>query len=182
MDSRSRSASSCGEFSFPHINRKLSLIKMSIRISVKGESQKFDPTTMSEDIFNPKFTRLRVPYILMIWLWIRLFGNVSFWITNFHDSYFRFIFRPPLCLLVFLFASSIGIVFIHTYTLLQLKVQIYMAIGIIIGIFAALVWLFLAHRESKSIKRKLHTQYIIQQNMKNQVLWNYQNFDIFQNN
>ena len=134
---------------------------------------------MLENIFNPEFTRLRVPYILMTWLWILLFGNFSFWRRNFHDSYFRFIFRPPLCLLVFLFASSIGIVFIHTYTLLQLKVQIYIAIGIAIGIFAALLWLFLAHRESKSIKRKLHAQYIIQQNMKNQVRWNSRYISIY---
>lgn len=90
-------------------------------------------------------------------------------------SFSWFTLRPPLCLLVFLFATSIGIVFIHTYTLLQLKAQIYIAIGISIGIVAALIWLFLAHRESKSIKRKLHAHYIIQQNMKNQVLLKYLN-------
>ena len=87
-----------------------------------------------------------------------------------HFSWFKWIIlRPPLCLLVFLFAASIGIVCIHIYALLRLKFQLYIAIAISVGIVGAFVWLFLAHRESKSIKRKLHAQYIIQQNMKNQV-------------
>ena len=79
-------------------------------------------------------------------------------------------FRPPLCLLVFLFAALIAIVFIHIYAVLQAKVLIYFTTVIAIGIIDAFIWLVHAHKESKTIKRRLHEKYIFQQNMRNQVI------------
>ena len=42
---------------------------------------------------------------------------------------------------------------------------------IAIGIIGAVIWLVHAHKESKTIKRRLHEKYIIQQNMRNQVIF-----------
>ena len=66
----------------------ISVFKIFIHTLVQDENREFDPITMSEKISDPRFTKLRVLYILMTWLWILSFGNDSFKITHGSDSFF----------------------------------------------------------------------------------------------
>ena len=83
---------------------------------------------------------------------------VNYWVIK-YDFTVILKFRPPLCLLICLFVASFGIIFIHIYDVLKPIIQLFLTIAVAFGMVCGLIWLFRAHRESKSIRRKIQEQH-----------------------